>query len=264
MPGLNSGQSWTGVAEAGLVFAAAVLVLGLSIAGLVVPHTVFASEHLQIALRPNDAANLIVVMPALVLAYLLRAGLTGRLLLGAVALTFVYNSLASLLSMGSGWVQSIHILIVLTGSAAALLNFLNAEAQRVRPLAEGRWTLRWPGIVLALFGLAFGARAVGLLMTGEPLPQTEFALSVTDLVFALLWTAAGVAMWFKRPRGLWAAGAFLFQAGLLFVGLIVILLLQPVFNGTVLNMEDLVVSAIMAALFAVPVIWFVLSLRFAK
>ncbi|MGW8251928.1 MAG: hypothetical protein ACWGO1_14900 [Anaerolineales bacterium] len=126
----------------------------------------------------------------------------------------------------------------------------------------GRVPEKLAGWFLVVFGTAFLVRALGMLAPvitdNSVLPASETGTLVADLVLSILWIVGGAFILRQNPLGYVAGLGLLFSASMLFVGLIIYLLLRPVFSGTPPAIVDVVVVTIMGLICSIP---FVLFLR---
>lgn len=254
------------VAETGFVPAArlslvAAVLMGVgSVLGLVRPeiYPVDARD----AFVPNDAVNLLLGVPALLLAA--WHGLRGSLLatlawpgaLGYVA----YNYAAYLVGLPFGWLSMLALVLVASSvwGIAAVLGLVDARAMRDR--LAGVVPIRLGGWVAMVLGAAFALRAVAALMTlpgGAVLPAAEVGVLVADLLVSGAWVVGGLEMVRRRPGGYAVGLAILSVANLLFAGLLMVLLLRPALTGVAIPVEDLAAVAAMWPVTLIPGVLFV-------
>jgi hypothetical protein len=94
------------------------------------------------------------------------------------------------------------------------------------------------------------------LTDGGSLPAAETA----DFIISPLWIAYGILLFRRKPMGFAASLAWLYEASMLFLGLILFLLLQPLMTAIPFMLVDVLVVLAMGLFFFVP---FVLFLRSA-
>lgn len=103
-------------------------------------------------------------------------------------------------------------------------------------------------------------RAIAVLLQAivnqEPLPGTEHALLIADSMLSPAMFIGGVLLWRKRALGYVVGLGLLFQASMLFVGLIVLLLIQPILTDAPILLGDVLVIAIMSLISFVPLGWY--------
>ena len=80
----------------------------------------------------------------------------------------------------------------------------------------------------------------------------DLALAVTDLILIPTWVVGGILLWQRRAFGYLTGAGLLFQASMLFVGLLVFFLLQPMVAAVPFPMEDFVVILVMSLVCFVP------------
>jgi hypothetical protein len=73
-----------------------------------------------------------------------------------------------------------------------------------------------------------------------------------DLLTTPIWMIGGFQLWSKHPTGYAATTGLLFQASMLFVGLLLFFILQPLLFTLPFRMEDFVVILVMGLFFFIP------------
>ncbi len=241
------------------------LVALLASAGLIFPITIYPTEALSEAFLANDLVNLILGIPVLLLPLLLarRGNLTGRLLWPGAFAFVLYNSAAYVVGLPLGWLTaaySLQCVLSLVGMVTALQS-LAPLANMVVEKLDGKTPAKLTGIFLIAFGLLFMIRALAVILPalagGDSLPAAETA----DFIISPLWIAYGLLLFRRKPMGFAAALAWLYEASMLFLGLILFLLLQPLMTAVPFMLVDVLVVLAMGLFFFVP---FVLFLRHAR
>ncbi len=238
-----------------------VIAIGIAIAsaaGWLFSSSLYPTPESLQSFVANDLVNLFLGLPILLVALALtrRGRLIGLLFWPGALLYVVYNYIAYLVGVppGSASVAYAGLIVLSLCALAALLSRINAAA--VQEQIEGAVFERLSGGALVVFGVLVGLRAVGVitsaLMGGVPILATELGVLVADLTMSVAWIAVGIQLWRRRPLGYLLGAGLLFQASMLFVGLIVYFLLQPALAGTPLAVADIAVLAAMSMLCLVP------------
>jgi hypothetical protein len=241
-----------------LTAAAALFLAAASLAGLLAPLRLYPSRELLRSFMPNDAINLVVGLPILLGTMLTaRRGRLLGLLFWPGALFFVlYSYLIYLFAMPLTAAYLLFLLPALSGGAGFLLLVLRMDGTALKRRIGYSVPVRIPGGVLAGFGIAFFVRAAVIageaLAAGQALPRTESGLLAADLLISLTWIVGGIQLWRRSPFGLAAGPGLLFQAAMLFLGLIGVLLLQPPLTGVQLAAADLLGSLLLGVICFVP------------
>ena len=84
------------------------------------------------------------------------------------------------------------------------------------------------------------------------LPRTEIALNVSDFFLSPALIIGGILLWKRKAFGYVTGAGLLFQTSMLFIGLIIFLLLQPVLTGAPFALVDTIVILIMGLVFFIP------------
>jgi len=206
----------------------------------------------------NDLVNLFLGLPILLIAMALtrRGRLIGLLFWPGALLYVIYNYIAYLVGVppGAASVAYAGLIVLSLCALAALLSRINAAGVQER--IEGAVFERLSGGALVVFGVLVGLRAVGVITSalrgGVPILTTELGVLVADLTMSVAWVAVGIQLWRRRPLGYLLGAGLLFQASMLFVGLIVYFLLQPALAGTPLAVADIAVLAAMSMVCFIP------------
>jgi hypothetical protein len=250
----------------------AVLVAGLSLAGVLFPEVVYTTGAVRAALAPSDLQNLLVGLPALVVSLLLSRRRksadrnsqmdppVGKLLLPGALFYLTYNYLVYLFALPQG-VALLGATLIVAGSVYTLIhvgvsmNWASAAQSTVGSVAE-RVPTRIAGGLTALMGIAFLFRAAGLLLGSavgtEVIADAELGLNLTDFLVSPAWILAGGLLLWKRPAGFGLSVAALFQASLLFLGLIVLLLVRPALTDVPFDLGELISVCVLSLLAFVP------------
>jgi hypothetical protein len=249
------------------IYAASLLIAALmaatSLAGLLSPSYVYPSDELVQAFLANDVALLAIGLPILLGSmWLARRGRLLGLLLWPGALVFaVYNYLAYVLAMPFNAAYLLHLLLLALSTYTLVALAASIEGEPVRQQLQGAVAERLAGGVLAGLGLLFFLRAAVMLVSAlaaqTPMAQTERALNSTDLLLAPVWVGSGLLLWQRRHLGYVAGLGVLFQASMLFIGLVLVLLLQPALTGAPFAPVDVLVVLVMGLICFVPLGLFV-------
>lgn len=249
----------------------ALLMSAASAAGLLFRHVLYPSEEFIRAFVPNDAANLLVGVPALTAVLLFsrrkdtKAGALALLFWPGALLFVLYNYCVYLLALPFGAGFPAHLLLMVLSVYALILLAPGIDTEKARSMLEGAPFGRTAGAVLAVFGLIFllrlGFVLAGALAAGETMARSELALHAADALITPAWAAAGVLLWRRKPTGYAAAPGLLFHACLLFAALFLFLLLRPALTGAPPAPADAAVILVMGLICFIPFILFVRGAR---
>jgi len=235
-----------------------VLMTAASVCGLLLPSSIYTTDELIQSYLTNDVVNLVIGLPALLSSIWLsrRKNLAGLLLWPGALLYVLYNYIAYIFGMPFRWVTLIYLALVLLSAYLlfALLKCIDGKA--VQNKLAGVVYEKLCGWILILFGVAFTLRAIGMIaaagMEGNLLPASEISVLIADMALSILWTAGGVMLLRRMPLGYTSGLGLLFSGSTLFIGLIIFLLLQPIFTDTPFAFTDLVVVAVMGLVCFIP------------
>lgn len=243
-------------------YALSLIVVGVtavaSIIGLIYQTTLYSTEELRQAYVINDALNLIIGLPMLLGSmWLARRGrMVGLLLWPGGLLYGVYNYTAYMFGMPLSWKVAIYLTIVLLSAFAIFEILKNMDKPAIQTQIADAVPTKTAGWLLVVFGALFIARAAALIIDAgvnqTTIPVTELGTSIADILLSLFWIAGGVLLLRRMPLGYVSGLGLLFAVCALFIGLILLLLFQPVLNGTPVIFTDVIVVAVMGLIFFVP------------
>lgn len=241
-----------------LSYLVALLMTAASLAGLFLSSALYPTQELKQAFVANDMVNLFIGLPLLLGAMALarRGKLTGLLFWPGALLYVIYNAIAYAVALP--WtVQFILYLAQIALSVYAVMRLLaGIDAVAVRQQLTGAVLEKLTGGVLVglggLFFLRTVAQIAGALTGQQAVTGAEMAVLIADLICTPLWIVGGIWLWRKRALGYVSGTGLLFQASMLFVGLLVFFLLQPWLAGVPFPVEDFVVILVMGMICFVP------------
>jgi hypothetical protein len=236
----------------------AVLQVASALIGLISPATTYPSEALQQAFLANDIVNLVIGVPILLGAmWLARRGRLAGLLLWSGALFFLfYNAIVYVFAMPLDVVFVLY-LGMLSLSTYGLAGLLAAmDGSDIRGRLAGKVPERLAGGLLTALGMLFLARVlivlIAAILEGTTIADTEMALHIADFVIAPAFILGGTLLWRRKGLGYVAGLGLLFQVSMLFIGLIIVLLIQPLLTTAELSVLDVAVVAAMGLICFVP------------
>ena len=245
-----------------LSFIIAILMAAASVAGLLCQTSVYPTDELLQSFLPNDVANLLIGLPMLLASmWLTRRDKLIGLLFWPGALFFVlYNYIVYIFAMPLNLAFLAHLVLVML-SVYSLIGLLTSiDGKVVQQRLTGEVPERLAGSVLAGLGLLFFLLVIGAivqaLISQTPLAETELALHVADFLITPAWVICGVLLWQRKAFGYVAGLGLLFQASMLFIGLIIVLFLQPFLTSASFSLVDVVVIFAMGLICFIPLVLF--------
>lgn len=239
------------------------LIIGLlmavaSLAGLLFQSAVYPTDELRRSFVSNDVVNLLIGLPILLGSMTLawRGKLIGLLFWPGALFYIAYNSIAYSISMSSGLMLLPYLMLAALSVAAMIGLLTGIDSAAIKQRLNARVPERFAAGVLIGFGALYFARAIGILINvvnGQmTLDTPETAVGVADFITTPFWLMVGVLLWRKRAPGYAAGTGLLFQASMLFIGLLVFFILQPVVAGVPFPMNDFIVILVMGMICFIP------------
>lgn len=207
--------------------------------------------------------NLLIGLPILIGSMWLswRGKLIGLLLWPGALLYVLYNYTAYIFGLPLNWTLIIYLVLVLLSAITVTRLIMSIDGVSVRGQLEGLVFEKLSGGFLFVFGLLFMLRAMSIIadsLTNQTvILPTEFSVLIADMILSALWIAGGVLLFKRSPLGYVSGLGLLFSAIILFFGLIVFLLIQPVFADVPFVVSDVVVIIVMGLVFCIPFALFV-------
>ena len=246
-----------------LSFIIAILMAAASVAGLLYQTIIYPTDELLQSFLANDIANLLIGLPMLLGSmWLTRRDKLIGLLFWPGALFFVlYNYLVYVIAMPLNAV----FLLYLGSVVLSLYSLIGLVASIDGKAVQGRLASAVPerlaGGVLAGLGLLFFLLVIGTiinaLISQSPITKTELALHTADFLISPAWVICGLLLWQRKALGYVAGLGVLFQASMLFIGLIIVLLIQPFLTTAPFVLVDVVVVFIMGLVCFIPFALFI-------
>ena len=233
----------------------ALLMAILSIAGLLFQEAVYPTEELRQSFVANDVVNLLIGLPILLVSMALarRGKLIGLLFWPGALFFVVYNAIAYVFALPAGWPFLLYLLLLALAVYTLIGLVASIDADAVQARLAGKVPERLAGGVLMGLGVLFLLRGIGVIAAAtEPLPRTELAVLVADFLTIPAWILGGALLWRRQALGYVAGVGLLFQASMLFVGLIIFLLLQPILTDAPFAVADVAVVFVMGLVCFVP------------
>ena len=236
----------------------AILTALVSIAGLLYRDLIYPTEEFVQSFVPNDVVNILIGLPILLISLWSsrRGKLLGLLFLtGAIFFGF-YNSIAYVFSLPLTWGFILHLILVVMDIYTLIALVTNIDGKVIQHQFRGSVHEKLSGGIIAGFGILFLLRVLivlaSSLINGETMLRTELAPNIADAFIGPSLVVVGLALWKQKVIGYVAGLGLLFQVSMLFIGLIVFLLLQPILTSAPFAFTDILVVLAMGLVSFVP------------
>jgi hypothetical protein len=241
----------------------AILTSVVSVSGLLYRDIFYPSEEFIQTFVPNDVVNLCIGLPILLgsMWATRRAKLVGLLFWAGAIFFVVYNSIAYAFSLPFNWGFLFHLGLVVLSIYTLLFLVTSMDGEVIQKSLRGAVYEKVSGSVIAGFGVLFLLRVFvvigSALIHGEVMTEAELAPNISDFFIGPAFIVVGIALWKQKALGYVGGLGLLFQASMLFVGLIIFLLLQPVLTTASFSLMDVIVVFVMGLICFVPFALFV-------
>lgn len=241
-----------------LSLAIALLMTVTSLAGLLSQSSLYPTEELRQTFVSNDVVNLFIGLPILLGSmWLAKRGILIGLLFWPGALFYIaYNYIAYAVAIPFTFQFLIYLFLVFWSVYATLRLLSNMDPVAIRQKLEGAVPERFAGGVLAGLGTLFFFWRISLIFSGliggVTLANPELGVVVADLLITPIWVVGGVMLWRRKAFGYLTGAGLLFLGSMLFIGLLVFFILQPLLTNTPFPVIDFVVVLVMGLICFVP------------
>jgi hypothetical protein len=238
--------------------AVAVLMGLLSLAGILLPQTLYPDSALREAFLPNDLVNLCLGLPlfAFVLNRFTNHKLLGCLLLPGILIFVIYNYLAYILGRPLDWITPFHILLVALCVYTLVRLLISLDHARIKDQLSGKTPAQFSGWVLLIFGMAFIGLAISQILAGiregAIPPLGANAVAAADILVSLGWIMGGYLLLRKRPLGYSIGLGLLVAASFLFLGLILFFFLAPLLVARLFDWSEVLTVLAMGLIAFIP------------
>ena len=246
-----------------LPFAVAALLAIASVTGLLHQTIVYPTDELRQSFVPNDVVNIIVGLPMLLAsAWLARRGkLVGLLFLPGALFYVLYIYIVYVFAMPLNVAFLLHVTLVALSAYTMIGLLTSIEHKTVQRRLTGAVPERVCGGVLAGLGILNFARVAGMMVSAvvsqTPVAAAELALLIADFLIAPALVIGGVLLWRREALGYVTGLGLLFQASMLFIGLLFVLIVRPFITEAQFVLSDVLVIIVMGMVCFIPFALFV-------
>jgi hypothetical protein len=241
-----------------LSFIILILMVAVSIAGLLYPYTLYPTDDLMETFMANDVVNLFIGLPIILGAiwFTRRDRLIGLLIWPGALLYVIYNYIGYTLGVPFYLITFVYLVLVILSAYTLVDLLVKTDQKSVKIRLSGFVPEKLTGWILVAFGVLFIFRAIFIvapaIMNQTTLPAAEIGVLVADIVVSILWIIGGVLLLRRSPLGYLSGLGLLFAASMLFIGLIMFLLLQPVLTDTPFVLTDVITILVMGLICFIP------------
>jgi len=185
-----------------------------------------------------------------------RGKLLGLLFWPGALFVVFYNAVAYVfaLPLNGGFLLNLGLVTVSAYTMIGLVASIDATVVQRR--LSGAVPERIAGGVLTglggLFLLLVVGTVGGALVNQTLIAEADLAVQVADSLAVPAWIIGGILLWRREPLGYVTGAGLLFQASMLFVGVIGFLFLQPLLTAAPFALNDVIVLTVMGLICFVP------------
>ena len=233
-----------------------------SASGILFGSTIYLTEELFENFISNDIVNLLIGFPIILASIFLtlRGKLIGLLLWPGSLLFVAYNYMIYILAIPLNWVSLLYLTLIIFSVYITITLFTIIDGKKIQQHLKSVVHERISGVVLAAMGLLFMLQAAGAMidpfMNQIQITGTDLAVHISDFSISPLLIIGGILLWKQKALGYVSGLALLFQASMLFVGLIFFLIIQPFLTTTPFLLFDVLIVSIMGLICFIPLTLF--------
>ena len=235
----------------------------VAITGLLYPNDIYPTEELRQSFLANDAVTLLIGLPILLGSMWLawRGKRIGLLFWPGALLYGLYNYVVYLFGMPLNVMFPFYLMIVTFSIYTTIALVVCIDGEVVKKQLNGRVPEKFGGGVLIGFGVLFMLRSLGVmtdaLINQLPIARPELALLVADFSINAAWLIGGILLWRRQALGYVGGTGLLFQASMLFIGLIAFLILKPILTEAPFLLTDTLAIFVMGFVCFIPSVLFI-------
>jgi hypothetical protein len=229
-----------------------------SVAGILYQSFIYPTEELLKSFMPNDIVNLIIGVPILLGSMWLsrRGKLIGLLFWPGALLYVLYNYVAYIFGLTFNALYLLYLLLVALSAYTIIGLVASIDSSTVQDDLTGRVPERFAGGVIAGLGLLFMLRVVAMMVLAlanqTSIESTELAVLIADFLISPAMIIGGILLWRRKALGYVSGTGLLFQSSMLFIGLIIFMILQPLITSATFILIDVVIVFIMGLVCFIP------------
>jgi hypothetical protein len=234
-----------------------------SVLGIFFGSTIYPTDELYNNFISNDVVNLIIGLPIILASIILtsQGKLIGILFWPGALLFVIYNYLIYVLAMPLNWIFLLYLTLI-TSSVYTIISLATSiDGTKIQQHLTGVVHERISGLILVAMGLLFMLQAGGAMFDAFinqiQLTGLDFAVHVADFSISPILVIGGLQLWRRKEFGYASGLGLLFQASMLFIGLIVFLIIQPLLTQTTFLLVDILVISIMGLICFIPLSLFI-------
>jgi len=190
--------------------------------------------------------------------------LVGLLLWPGALFYLLYHDIVFLLARPLSVLFLLHLVLAAMNFHAMASLLLSVDGKASQQRLAGRVAEKVGSGVLMGMGVLFLVWAIAVIITAlvkrTPIDPSELAVRCTDVLLSPSWIVGGLLLWRRKALGYVVGLGLLFQASMLFIGLITLFLLQPIISENHLGPG----AGDVLAVFAMGLICFVPFAFFAR
>ncbi len=235
----------------------------ISALGILLGSTFYSTDDLFNNFVSNDIVNVLIGFPIILVSifWALQGKLVGLLLWSGSLLFVVYNYMIYVLAIPPNWMVPFYLTLIFLSLYTIIKLFTISDGKKIQKHLTGLVHEKISGTVLVSMGLLFMLQAAGAmidpLINQVQITGTELAVHISDFSISPFLVIGGLLLWQRKAFGYVSGLALLFQASMLFIGLIVFLFIQPLLTKTPFLLVDVLVVAIMGLICFIPLTLFI-------
>ena len=234
-----------------------------SVFGILFGSTIYPTEELFNNFISNDVVNLLIGLPVILgsIVLTLRGKLVGLLFLPGSLLFVVYNYMIYILAIPLNWASLFYLILIILSVYAIIKLFTFINVEKIQQHLIGVVHEKIAGAILVVLGLLFMFQAAGAmidpLINNLQITGIDLAVHISDFAISPFLVIGGIQLWRQKAFGYVSGLGLLFQASMLFIGLIIFLIIEPLLTKTPFLLVDIIVVSIMGLIAFIPLTLFI-------
>jgi protein-S-isoprenylcysteine O-methyltransferase Ste14 len=250
-----------------LVYILSLFIAGLlvftSVSGILLGSRIYPTGELFNNFISNDVVNIIIGLPVILASIILtlQGKLVGLLFWPGSLLFVIYNYMIYVLAMPLNWVVLLYLMLITLSVYTIIILVTIFDGTKIQQRLTGVVHERISGAILVAMGVLFMLQAGGAMIDSVinqiQITGIEFAVHIADFSISPILVIGGLLLWRRKEFGYAIGLGLLFQASMLFIGLIAFLIIQPLLTQTAFLTVDILVVSIMGLICFIPLALFI-------
>ena len=242
-----------------MLFVIVIAMTILSIIGIFNSSKMYPIEELRNKFIPTDIINVFLILPLIILSIVLtfKGYYIGLIFWIGSLFVICYHYIAYTVANTLSFKFIIFLLILILTIIAIVKLIKNIKIYELKTILQDSLPAKFVSFVLIGLGLIFLLRSISIIYKTYTLDSSLPSTEIADFAFSIFWIISGILLLLKKGSGYLLSSASIVQATVLFIGLMIYFILQPIIFNNPFALEDFIFIFIMSWICFLPFIIFI-------